>query len=342
MARLAQCYRIVLAQPPSLCTASTVPTLHGITSAHVGHEGALVGRYRLLEHLGSGGMGSVWRAHDAVLDRDVAVKLLRGQSGEDSCITEEGRALARVAHPNVVEVFETGRCDGGRAFVAMELIEGVDLRTLMHDEGARRLEIVAHLLDAGRGLAATHRAGLVHRDFKPGNVAIGKDGRVRVIDFGLATDDVSTDALSLVDDEVEDDAEDDTLVRETAGTLAYMAPEQHGYGPITAAADQFAFCVSLYEALFGVRPYQGESRADFALAKLAGPPPMPRHLGVSSRWCTALKRGLDPDPRRRFRSMDALLAALGPAYTAVRPNRLASIRTAAAAIVALAPAFLPS
>jgi len=327
----------VLAQRPAPCTVSTVPSLHGITSPHVGYEGALVGRYRLIEHLGTGGMGSVWRAHDAALDRNVALKLMRGPSEEDSRIADEGRALARVTHTNVVEVFETGHSDG-RSYVAMELIDGVDLRSMMHDKSVRRLEVVAHLLSAGRGLAATHRAGLVHRDFKPANIVVGNDGRARVIDFGLATEGMPVESLTL---DADDEREDDTLVGETAGTLAYMAPEQHLHGPITAAADQFAFCVSLYEALFGERPYRGDDRADFALAKLGGPPSMPRHLGVSRRWRKALARGLDPDPRRRFRSMDALLAALGPAHASVRPDPFLSLMTAAAAVVALAPALLP-
>ena len=334
MARLAHKTTFVLAQRSAPRTVSTVPSLQGITSPHVGYEGALVGRYRLIQHLGTGGMGSVWRAHDAALDRHVALKLMRAP--DSSAVADEGRALARVTHPNVVEVFETGRSDG-RGYVAMELIDGVDLRTMMHDDGVRRLELVSHLLEAGRGLAATHRAGLVHRDFKPANIVVGKDGRARVIDFGIATEGMSVESLTLDGDE----DEEHTHVGETAGTLAYMAPEQHLRGPITAAADQFAFCVSLYEALFGVRPYQGDTRADFAMAKLGGPPSMPRHLGVSSRWRKALARGLDPDPRRRFRSMDALLAALGPVHAAVRPDRLVSLMTAAAAVVALAPALLP-
>ena len=188
-----------------------------------------VGRFRLRSLLGTGGLGVVWAAHDPGLDRLVAVKVLHAR-GSDESLFREARSLAKLSHPNVVHVYEVGEHDG-RMFVAMELVDGWTLRTWIQETRPSRRAVVDALRQAGLGLAAAHAAGLVHRDFKPENVLVGRDGRVRVVDFGLARV-----------------AAADPRTTGVAGTAAYMAPEQHR-GIATAASDQYAFCVVAREVL---------------------------------------------------------------------------------------------
>ncbi len=187
-----------------------------------------LGRYVLLARLGAGGMGVVYAAYDPELDRRVAVKVLRrARAGEQ--LREEARAIARLAHPNVIAVHDVGEADG-EVFVAMEHVEGVTVRDWLRAPRPP-FEILDVFAQAGRGLAAAHRVGLVHRDVKPSNIILGVDGRARVLDFGLAQS---------------ERGEDEPLV---AGTPAYMAPEQKRGEPVDGRADQFAFCVALAEAL---------------------------------------------------------------------------------------------
>jgi serine/threonine protein kinase len=147
--------------------------------------GAAVGRYRVLQKIGAGAMGSVYAAYDPELDRTVALKLLHAAGGQERLVAE-GRAMARLAHPNVVPVLDLGTSSDGRVFVAMELVDGITLRQWLAAERRSWRAIVAALVEAGRGLAAAHREGITHRDFKPENLLIGADGRTRVTDFGLA------------------------------------------------------------------------------------------------------------------------------------------------------------
>ena len=225
--------------------------------------------YRVERVIGQGGMGVVYLARDLRLERDVAIKVgvARAALGQ---LAREALALARLSHPNVVVVHEVGEHDG-RAYVAMEYVPGGTARAWCKGRAAR--DVIALYAAAGDGLAAAHAAGLVHRDFKPDNVLVGADGRPRVADFGLALP-----------------ARGDR----GGGTPAYMAPEQRGDGEVDARADQYAFCVSLWEALTGARPGAGE-RAAAAL---------PRRVEL------ALRRGLADDPNVRWPAIAALVAEL--------------------------------
>ncbi|MGH2898506.1 MAG: serine/threonine-protein kinase, partial [Solirubrobacteraceae bacterium] len=201
--------------------------------------------------LGSGGMGVVYVAHDPELNRKVALKVLRADGSEamerfHDLLLREGQAMAQLAHPNVVTVFDVGGVDQ-RVFIAMELVEGLTLSRWLAAERRAPSEIVATFVAAGHGLAAAHAAGLIHRDFKPDNVLIGNDGRVRVTDFGLARQAHGVEAGTAHDAA---EARPGTGAPHTglAGTPAYMAPEQFHGRAADARADQFSFAVALYEA----------------------------------------------------------------------------------------------
>jgi tetratricopeptide (TPR) repeat protein len=262
-------------------------------------RGAMLDRFLILGSLGVGGMGVVLSAHDADLDRKVAIKLIRGDLGGESArdaILREAQAMARLQHPNVVAVYEVGFFDGG-GYVVMEQVHGQTLRDWLLDR--RTLpQVIDVMTQAGAGLAAAHRAGIVHRDFKPENVLVDDDGRARVSDFGLAA--MRTDAST------------------RAGTKAYMAPEQADGGNVDARADQYAYCVTLWEALFGERP-----TADRA----------PPHDRKAPAWLArAIARGLEPEPDKRWPSMDALLAWLRRRSRAGRPGPWIGIGLAAVAV----------
>jgi tetratricopeptide (TPR) repeat protein len=272
-------------------------------------RGELVGRYVILRRLGGGGMGVVYAAYDPELDRAVALKLLQERfdrdSGARTRFLREAQAMARINHPNVGIVHDVGSIDG-RVYLAMELVEGV---TLAARSGRELAEVLRLYVAAGRGLAAAHAKGLVHRDFKPDNVMIGDDGRVRVLDFGLARvmqSDSSTDAITTSARDLDGDL---TLQGELLGTVAYMSPEQLGRTDVGERSDQFSFCVALWEAIHGERPYGSGSALDltqaFARGKLRDP------VRPTPRWLQrALERGLSIDPNARWPSMDALLAEL--------------------------------
>ena len=274
-------------------------------------RGDSLGRYMVLEPLGAGGVGVVYAAYDPELDRKVAVKLLRsdlfarsGKRRARSRLRREAQALARLSHPNIVAVYDTGTVDD-QVFVAMEFVAG---RTLgrWHSEARTRGEprpwrqVLATFAQAGRGLVAAHAAGVIHRDFKPGNVMIGDDGRVRVLDFGLAIS-----SLPATGGVTPRGAEP------PAGTPAYMAPEQAAGAPTDERSDQFSFCCALYEALYGSLPFAGETARDYLARAAAGElrePPVGSN--VPARVWRAVARGLDPDPDQRHLSMDALVAEL--------------------------------
>lgn len=260
-------------------------------------------------------MGVVWRARDPELDRDVAVKVLRPEVATSAARSSEARArlkreaqaMAKLQHPNVIAVHEVGEASE-QVFVVMELVEGGTLRQWL----ARRPRTVPAILEvfrqAGRGLAAAHAAGLVHRDFKPENVLVGEDDRARVTDFGLVG--LGTQPVELDGDDTELGL---SLTRTGTilGTPAYLAPEVLRGGAATAASDQFSFCVALYEALWSQPPFAGETVQElFANLTNGALVPPPRRPAVAAQIRRAITRGLAVDPRERWPSVDALLAEL--------------------------------
>ena len=232
-----------------------------------------IGRFEVVRSLGRGGMGEVFAAHDPELDRWVAIKRIHRAETEHHIerFNREGRALARLSHPNIVQVYEVGQHEGSM-FIVMELVEGQTLGAwTAGDRGRRRsgTEILQAYVQAGRGLAAAHAADLVHRDFKPENVMVGDDGRPRVLDFGLAREvgelDVTKSSELFVDEQSSPSHGSGSMPRVTRtgtvlGTPSYMAPEQHRGEPATAASDQYSFCASLYQALHGMPPFVGATR----------------------------------------------------------------------------------
>jgi tetratricopeptide (TPR) repeat protein/predicted Ser/Thr protein kinase len=287
-------------------------------------EGGRLGRYLILRLLGEGGMGLVFAAYDEDLDRKVAIKLLRtdGPAGplDKNWLLAEAKAMARLSHPNVVQIYDVGELEG-QIFVAMELVTGASLRDWLRQERRTIPEITRVFVEAGRGLAAVHRAGLVHRDFKPQNVLVADDGRVRVLDFGLALFHLDledsgargpgTGAHRSLAATAATSATTRVAGRITAGTPAYMSPEQLRGDPTDARSDQFAFCVALYEALFHERPYPGKNLRELRESITAGKiRPPPADTRVPARLRKLLLRGLDPAPARRWSSMSELLAAL--------------------------------
>ncbi|MCY1011900.1 serine/threonine-protein kinase [Nannocystis pusilla] len=267
--------------------------------------GGKLGRFIILEPLGSGAMGVVYTAYDETLDRKVAVKVLRdtGESAQRRLL-REAQAMARVSHPNVVTVLEAGVA-GGQVYVAMEFIRGQTLGAWLQAGPRGWAEVVEVFVQAGRGLAAAHAAGLVHRDFKPSNVMIDDAGRARVLDFGLVRAAVpevtrgapgsgsnsNSNGNSKLDMHL---THDDQIV----GTPAYMAPEHwRGLSP-EPAADQFSFCVALYESLYGLAPFPYGDAAELVLKVLHGQASEPpRKRGLPAWLAPVVMRGLKNDPR---------------------------------------------
>ncbi|HET6582484.1 MAG TPA: tetratricopeptide repeat protein, partial [Nannocystaceae bacterium] len=268
-----------------------------------------IGRYEVLGRLGVGAIGAVYLCRDARLDRRIAVKVLRDPAADTARLRREAQAMARLSHPNVASVFEVGSHED-RVYVAMELVIGVTLREWQ--AGRTPVEVLDAYEQAGRGLAAAHRVGIVHRDFKPDNAMMGRDGRVRVLDFGLASGSTADERMSSVPP-LDASAFAATLTGTTMGTPAYMPPEQLRSADVDARADQFAFCVALWEALFGERPFAATSLAELvdAIATLRARSSADRR--VSARMRAVLVRGLAAAPERRFPDMEALLAALARA-----------------------------
>jgi tetratricopeptide (TPR) repeat protein/tRNA A-37 threonylcarbamoyl transferase component Bud32 len=272
-----------------------------------------IGRYQVLSKLGHGAMGIVYACYDARLDRRVAVKILRSDRRTEKVrvrMVREARAMAKLNHPNVAHVYEVGEWSG-RAFVAMEYIHGKTLREWGRSRRRGWRDALALGLAAARGLAAAHAEGLTHRDFKPDNVMVGDDGRVRVMDFGL----VRFDDNTTLDEEHLDvaGASAMTLTRRgtVLGTPVYMAPEQIHDPEGGPAADQFAFCVTLWELLFGVRPFGGDDLDALEAEVRRGRPTRGARSRAAPRWLRrVLERGLSYAPRDRHASMPALIRAL--------------------------------
>jgi serine/threonine protein kinase len=271
------------------------------------------GHYEILCELGRGGMGVVYKGRDPRLDRIVAIKKLHGRGNTmlQRRLEREAQVMAKLAHPNVIMIHEIGGADGA-TFIVMEYVEGVTLRDWLKKHPSQA-EILSVFKSAAHGLVAVHEKGLVHRDFKPDNVMLGKDGRVRVMDFGLARVGLSHDEMT--SSEVDGEAQQLTsqLTRSGAllGTLPYMAPEQLQGKQANAASDQFAYCVALYEALYRTRPFGGETPAQLLSAiDRASLNKPPQGSAVPAWLHQVVVRGLEAQPRDRFRSMKALLDAL--------------------------------
>jgi tetratricopeptide (TPR) repeat protein len=292
-----------------------------------------VGRYVVLHQLGEGGMGVVFAAHDPELDRRVAVKVMR--AGDDASglanarLVREAQSIAQVSDPNVIAVYEVG-VDGDRVYIAMEHVEGMTLRAWLRERSRPWPEVLATVMQAGRGLAAGHGANVVHRDFKPENAMLGVDGRVRVLDFGLARggeERVPDPALASFDDDQA--ATVLTPAGVALGTPAYMAPEQFAGVRADAASDQFSFCVTLFEALYGQRPFAGRTVAALRIAARDGDLVSTPKSDVPPRLRAILVRGLSAEPSRRWPSMRALLDALERVE-----GRRRALRTTAAVVLA--------
>ncbi|MBI5548970.1 MAG: serine/threonine protein kinase [Deltaproteobacteria bacterium] len=277
-------------------------------------RGTAIGRYLVLERLGAGGMGVVYAAYDPGLDRSVALKLVleKTTATEGTAMHErllrEGQAIAQLSHPNVVAVHDTGTFEG-QVFIAMELLGGGSLRSWLQPPRAWR-EILDMFVAVGQGLAAAHRAGIIHRDFKPENVLLGKDGRPRVTDFGLARAARPLAAPHSIAPASSPLRPVDRLTApgEVMGTLAYMAPEQLQGLESDERTDQYAFCVALWESLYRTSPYAPAPGAPPAEWRLLEPA---KDTKVPSWLRRALQRGLHVEPADRHPSMDELLAALG-------------------------------
>ena len=275
---------------------------------------ARIERFELGPRLGTGGMGTVYEAWDEQLQRRVALKILRRRPAESTSkrrLLREAQGLARLAHPNVIPVYDVGHHEG-RVWIAMEYVAGQTLREWVACGARSQAEILERWIAAGRGLAAIHAAGLIHRDIKPDNVLLGEDGRVRVIDLGLVkiartlderTDASRGDSTMAIEGGSSDEVTDcDAFL----GTPAYSAPEQREERWVDARSDQYAFCVSLWEGLTGVRPHRVERQR-------GGLVPLPAGKHLPARLHRALSRGLSPEPDARFEDMERLLAVLEPA-----------------------------
>ncbi|MEM9459372.1 MAG: tetratricopeptide repeat protein [Myxococcota bacterium] len=302
-------------------------------------RGRTLGRYLLFGELGSGGMGMVLKAYDESLDRAVAIKLLHSEAAERHTerLRREAQALAKLSHPNVVQVYEVGQ-QGEQWFIAMELVRGQTLREWQQTPRGWR-ECVEIYLQAGAGLVAAHRAGLVHRDFKPDNCIVDKAGRPRVLDFGLVGGDAEL-ALDVTSEEIEaiglgGGALELSLTESgtVLGTPAYMPPEQMRGEGADARSDQFSFCVSLYEAIYGERPFEGVTMPRLLEAvSLGAVRSAPKGASVPGSLRQILLRGLAAEPMRRWPSMDELLTEL---RRLVAPRRWRWLALSASMVVGL-------
>jgi tRNA A-37 threonylcarbamoyl transferase component Bud32 len=269
----------------------------------------LGGRYRLVELLGQGGMATIYRAHDSQLGRDVAVKLLRPEYGRDpdfgSRFRQEAKNAASLNHPNIVSVYDYGQDPAG-PFIVMELVEGEDLASIIRRSGSLPPRQAARIIaEAARALHAAHASGIVHRDVKPGNILIGRDGRVKVTDFGIAR--------AIAEAQM-------TLPGTTLGSVHYFSPEQARGEQATSASDSFSLGIVLYELLTGHRPWEADTAAAVAMARLVGPVPDPatKRAGIPPELAAITRRTLATEPADRWASAADLAAAL-EAYLAGRP-----------------------
>ncbi|MCH9682000.1 MAG: serine/threonine protein kinase [Deltaproteobacteria bacterium] len=286
-----------------------------------------IDRYVVLGSLGTGGMGTVYGAYDPVLRRRVAIKVIHDtQRGDDEAqarLLREARAMARLSHPNVIPVYDAG-IDHGQVFITMEQVDGQTLRRYL-SRTRRWREVVDVFQAAARGLAGAHAADLVHRDFKPDNVIIARDGRVLVLDFGVVASwpasEVSREVRQLYDVPAEGEGTGLTLSGRAVGTPAYMAPEQHEAGFVDGRADQYALCVALFEGLHGTRPFAARSVVELAEQKRdedfveVSRGDVPRGLDA------VIRRGLAYEPSDRWPSIAALSSAIDAVISVRRRRR---------------------
>jgi serine/threonine protein kinase len=328
LASCRECRALVAALAADPATDSAAVTFQRLTSVSSLSElprrppssGDRVGRYLVLSALGAGGMGVVFAAWDPQLGRKIALKLLRSSVASSSKdartrLRREAQAIAQLSHPHVVSIYDVGTTDDGALYIAMEFVEGDTLTSWLRSYPRTWREIVDVFRQAARGLLAAHSVGLLHRDFKPDNVLVGGDGRVRVTDFGLARSVLVPDeaaqakpVMSALDVAL-------TATGTVLGTPRYMPPEQLTGPDLDARSDQFSFCVALYEALYGRHPLPGGTSVAMLdhgerAAALPGGTKVPPAIG------RAVLRGLERDRARRFPSMGALIDALE-----VRPRR---------------------
>ena len=286
-------------------------------------------RYRLIELLGQGGMATIYRAHDSRLDRDVAVKVLRPEYGRDPefgfRFRQEAQAAASLNHPNIVAVHDFGQDKVG-PFIVMELVDGEDIATTIRRDGPMRpRQAAAIVADVARALSAAHARGIVHRDVKPGNIMLTRDGRPKVTDFGIAR--------AVAEAQM-------TLPGTTLGSVHYFSPEQVRGQPATAASDTYSLGIVLYELLVGRRPWEGDSAASIAVARLSGSPPGPSDVRshVPPVLDAIVRKALALEADERFASGSAMADALDtflrrPGAADAAPPRAASdaARSSAAA-----------
>lgn len=308
------------------------------TNGHAGESRtrATIGRYVVLSELGRGSMGTVLRAYDPKLGRELALKILPRESWaerDEQQVFDEAWAMAKVSHPNVLAIYDV-ELTADAVVMAMELVDGTTLQQWLEhhrtDGRSRRVDwrlILEKFRAAGAGLAAAHAAGLLHSDFKPSNVLVAKDGSVRVGDFGLARSAFTQDRS-----EVEIAASDEQDVTQWGvlrGTLRYMAPEPQLRGELDTAADQYAYCVSLWEALVGAPPFTSETPEALLAQKLKGAPPWPREVALPRGIVRAVRRGLAAEPHDRWPSMQSLTDALAAATVKHRGVGLVAVSVCA-------------
>ena len=279
--------------------------------------GTSIGRYVVLETIGRGGMGRVLRAYDPKLQREVALKVLRNYTASDAAnqrMLREARAMAQLSHPNVVAVHDTEETKAGVVLV-MEYVAGQALNEWLKSANRDWTEIIHHFVAAGRGVAAAHAAGLLHRDFKAANVLVASTGEIKVTDFGLARAAAGSRGASRGPQSEYNSLDSmDTVLTQVGvvvGTPRYMAPEQHRNAELTTAVDQYAFCVSLWHALVGTPPYRGKTVRALILAKEGAIPSWPTEAPpLPRRMVDAIRRGLSFEPGDRWPSLSDLLDEL--------------------------------
>lgn len=311
------------------------------------HVGSLVDRYIIVERVGAGAMGVVYSAFDPKLDRKVALKLLRrrpdsaDQVLRQERLVREAKAIAKLSHANIVGIFDVG-VHQGEVLLAMEYLSGGTLRRWISAEKRHWRDVIRKFSEVARGLDAAHAAGLIHRDFKSDNVLLDGSGVPKIVDFGLVRLADSTDAdivLDGTDDDIEPQSDPgfEPLTRTGAllGTPGYMAPEQFLGKPTDARSDQFAFCASLYHALYGERPFPGEIVSEIADAVTKGRvKPAPAGSAIPGWIRKVLLRGLATEPAQRYPSMSSLLHALATDPVA-RRRRLIAVAAGIAAVSAI-------
>ena len=288
-------------------------------------EGTRIHRYQILGLIGKGGMGAVYRAYDPELDRSIAIKILTvlPKEGETASrpqtrLMREAQALAKLSHPNVVAVHDVGTFEQG-VYIAMEYVKGKTLREWIKEDKPTQKEIVRATLDAGRGLQAAHVEGIVHRDFKPDNVIVGDRGQVKVLDFGLARSAGAEEATapheittSLHESSSGENLLSTPLTRVGAmvGTIVYMAPEHFQFRELDDKTDQFSFCVTLFEALYGKRPFTGKTTEELGQHIASGRIEIPPEASVPKWIEELLLKGLSVSKSDRYDSMAQLLNIL--------------------------------